>query len=67
MSIRKFLLWSFAGSLLWSGLLAGAGFLLGDKFEGATRWLDWATKGILAGLLGVYVWRVVRLRRSRAA
>lgn len=62
----KFLLWSFAGSLLWSGLLAGAGFFLGDRFEHATRWLDVATKVILACLVAAYAWRVVKLRRSRA-
>ncbi|MBI2770464.1 MAG: DedA family protein [Burkholderiales bacterium] len=65
MSLPKFLLWSFAGSLLWSSLLAGLGFLLGEKFEDATRWLDIATKVILACLFVAYVWRVVKLRRSR--
>ncbi|WP_407080949.1 DedA family protein [Delftia tsuruhatensis] len=59
----KFLLWSFAGSVLWSGLLAGVGFYLGDKFEDATRWLDSATKIFLACLVAAYVWRVVKLRR----
>lgn len=62
----KFLLWTFAGSLLWSGLLAGVGFFLGDRFEQATHWLDVATKVILAFLVAAYLWRVARLRRSRA-
>lgn len=62
----KFLLWSLAGSLLWSGMLAGAGFYLGDRFENATRWLDLATKVILACVVVAYLWRVVKLRRSRA-
>lgn len=66
MSPPKFLFWSFAGSLVWSGLLAGAGFYLGDRFEDATRWLDVATKVILACVVVAYVWRVVKLRRSRA-
>lgn len=60
----KFLLWSFAGSLLWSGLLAAIGFYLGDRFENATRWLDVATKVILGCVVAAYVWRVVKLRRS---
>ena len=62
----KFLLWSFTGSLVWSGLLAGVGFVLGDRFEDATHWLDVATKVTLVCLVAVYVWRVVKLRRSRA-
>jgi membrane protein DedA with SNARE-associated domain len=65
MNPAKFLLWSFAGSFLWSGLLAGAGFYLGDRFENATRWLDIATKVILACLVAAYVWRVVKLRRTK--
>jgi membrane protein DedA with SNARE-associated domain len=62
----KFLLWSFAGSLIWSGMLAGLGFFLGNSFEDATHMLDVATKVILVCLVAVYVWRVVKLRRSRA-
>lgn len=61
----KFLVLSFAGSVLWSGLLASAGFYLGDRFENATRWLDIATKLILACLLAAYVWRVAALRRRK--
>jgi membrane protein DedA with SNARE-associated domain len=64
MALPKFLLWSFAGSLLWSGLLAGAGFALGARFDDATWWLDAATKFVLAILVTAYIWRVVKLRRS---
>lgn len=66
MSPAKFLLWSFAGSLLWSGLLAGGGYFLQDRFEDATRWLDIAAKVIVVCLVAAYVWRVANLRRSRA-
>ena len=66
MSMPKFLAWSFAGSLLWSGLLAAAGFYLGDRFEGATRVIDLCAKIIIGCLLLVYLWRVMRLKRSNA-
>lgn len=61
MPFPKFMFWSFVGSLLWSGLLAGLGFALGERFEDATTWLDIATKAILACLVAVYVWRVVKM------
>ncbi|MBX9811498.1 MAG: DedA family protein [Burkholderiales bacterium] len=66
MALPKFMFWSFAGSLLWSGLLAAAGFALSERFEDATRWLDAATKVVLACFVAAYIWRVVKLRRSRA-
>lgn len=47
-------------------LAMSSDFFLGDRFEHATRGLDIATKVILACLVAVYVWRVVKLRRSRA-
>lgn len=61
MSPSKLLSWSFAGPLLWSGLFAGAGFYLGDRFEDATRRLDLATKEILACVVAAYVRRIVNL------
>jgi len=66
MSLPKFLVWSTLGSLLWSGLLAGAGYFLGDRFDQATGWLDTATKVIVVALVAVYIWRVVKLRRQKS-
>jgi len=66
MRLPKFLLWSAAGSLLWSALLAGAGYLLEDRFDQATGLLDTATKVIVAVLVAVYLWRVVKLRRQQS-
>ena len=66
MPLATFFFWSLLGSVLWSGLLAGAGFLLEDQFEGANHWLNLVTKVLLAGALAAYVWRVVKLRRAAA-
>lgn len=62
MPFHVFMLWSTAGSLLWTGALALAGYLLEGRFESATHWLDLATKVVLVAALAGYLWRVARYR-----
>lgn len=64
MSLAVFLLWSSAGSLVWSGVLTYVGFQLGERYEAVTGVIDWLTKGTLAFIAAWYVWRVVRARRQ---
>lgn len=64
MGIGKFLLWSAAGSLVWSGMLTYVGFQLGDRYQAATGLIDWISKGILGAIVAWYLWRVVRGRRQ---
>lgn len=67
MPLRQFLLYSIAGSLLWTGILTAAGFLLNAKYGEVARYLDPATKGIIGLLLAMYLYRLVRqlARRKR--
>jgi membrane protein DedA with SNARE-associated domain len=60
MGLTKFLVYTTAGSLIWSALLAGAGFALGAAFGEVDEWLDPVSWVVFAGILGWYVWRVVR-------
>ena len=60
MNIWKFSLYTFAGSFLWSGLLAYIGVQLGENWhslEGYFRTFDWLIAGILL-ILGV--WWIIR-------
>jgi len=60
MSFVPFLLYSTAGTLIWTLLLTYAGFLLGENYERVEQYLGPVSKLVLAGLaiaLGVWLWR----------
>jgi len=68
MPLLSFSVFTVLGSLLWNGLLVGAGWLLGSQYEVVDRYsglLDWAVVAVVGGVIG---WLVVRrVRRGRAA
>jgi membrane protein DedA with SNARE-associated domain len=64
MRLGEFLLWTVAGSLVWSGVLTFVGFQLGERYEAVSGVLDWVTKAVLAAIAIWYVRRVVRGRRQ---
>jgi len=57
-----FLLYSGAGTLAWTALLAGAGYLLEGQYEAVGRWLDPATKAIVGAAALGYLYRVATFR-----
>lgn len=63
MPFAPFLVWTFAGSLLWNAALAGAGFGLGSAFSKVDAVLGPASWAVTALLLGAYAWRVARFKR----
>lgn len=60
MNLPKFLIATAVGTLLWTGLLVYLGNALGENFDRIGRYIDPVTKGVLAVLVLVYLWRVVR-------
>lgn len=62
MALGPFLLWSVLGSLLWCSLLTCAGYLLESRYEQIAGWLDPVAKGVLAVIVGGYIWRVARAK-----
>jgi membrane protein DedA with SNARE-associated domain len=64
MSLRRFLAYTALGSALWTTALALAGHSLRDNFEQVEHWLNPATNAIVAGIVLVYVYRVVTWRRG---
>ncbi|GAB4068168.1 hypothetical protein GCM10028777_26370 [Angustibacter speluncae] len=67
MPLPTFTLYTVAGSLLWNGLLVGAGALLGDRWEQVDQYAGWIDKVFVGALVLVLAWAVVRRLRSRRA
>ena len=57
MRLLKFLLWSTAGTALWSGALAAAGFLLGRQFARIEDVVGPLSSAIVAAIVLTYAWR----------
>ena len=57
---------SLLGALLWNGLLVGAGFVLAEHYDLVEVALDPLTVVVIAGVLLVYLFRLVTWRPSRA-
>ena len=65
MELPKFLIYTTAATLIWIGILAGAGYLLGSRYEDVSHWLNPVSNVIAGGLLGLYLYRVVTYRPER--
>lgn len=65
--LLKFLLWSLVGTVAWSALLLGVGFVLESRYEEAKQAVEWVTRGVVAFLVGGYLWRVWRFGRKNGA
>lgn len=55
---RSFLVWSSLGTLVWTALLAGAGYALGENYDAVGRYLEPGANVILVGLVVIYLYRV---------
>ena len=67
MSMVQFLLFSTIGSLIWTGILTGAGYALESQYERVAQYVDPVSKAVLIGLLGWYLYRVATFKsRSKA-
>lgn len=58
MPMAQFLLYSTIGSLIWTGILTAAGYLLESQYERVSQYVDPVSKGILILLVGWYLYRV---------
>lgn len=66
MPLGQFLLFSTVGSLIWTGILTGAGFLLESQYERVAEYVDPVSKAILVGLVLWYVYRVITWKPAKA-
>lgn len=58
MSLRRFLLASTLGTAIWTAVLAGAGYKLGENFTDIDKILGPAANAILVVLIAGYIYRV---------
>lgn len=64
MRFKRFVLYSFVGSVPWTAMLAYVGYWLGDNWEeikGVFRYLDIV---VVIGAFAILVWYVLRRRRN---
>lgn len=62
MPVWKFLVWTYAGSLIWNGVLAGAGVVLGSRFEELQRFVGPFALATILVAVAFYLWRVATWR-----
>ena len=58
-----FFAWSAVGTLAWTGFLVGAGYLLESHYERVAEWIDPFSKLVLAAIVAMYLYRLVRQTR----
>lgn len=62
MGLPRFLLFTSAGTLLWTGFLTGAGFVLERQYERVEAWLNPVSTGIVMLIVAIYLYRVATWR-----
>jgi membrane protein DedA with SNARE-associated domain len=67
MSIRRFLLYTTAGSLLWNIIWIVAGYQLGSNWARVEKYGNYLKYGLVIAVVTVVVWFVVHKIRSRRA
>ncbi|VVT25369.1 Membrane protein DedA, SNARE-associated domain [Sphingomonas sp. EC-HK361] len=60
MPLWKFLVWTFAGSVIWNSILAWAGLFFGSRFTVLDRYVGPVAVGLSVVIIGAYLWRVLR-------
>jgi len=63
MSVRRFLLYSGLGTLVWTSFLAGVGYWLGDQYRLIGAWTNPVSNAVIVLLIGWYLYRVVTFKR----
>jgi membrane protein DedA with SNARE-associated domain len=67
MALVPFLLYTAAGTFIWTVALAWAGRILGSQFPQVGRVLGWVTWVVIGGATAWYLYRVVKVHRARKA
>jgi membrane protein DedA with SNARE-associated domain len=63
MPLGAFLLYSSAGTLLWTALLAVAGYFLESQYDKVAGWMNPVSNVVIGLIVLGYLYRVVRFRR----
>ena len=65
MSMTKFLIYSTLGSLIWTALLALAGYLLEPQYEKVSEYMNPISTGVVVLMVLYYLYRLIRQRFGR--
>ena len=65
MPFGQFLLYTSLGTTLWSGLLALAGYQLGNNYEAIEVWIAPISKAVVLICVSLLVWFVIKRIRER--
>lgn len=64
MSLARVTLYSALGTVIWTALLAGAGFLLEDQYQRVAGWANPVSNAVVALLVIWYLYRVITFRKG---
>lgn len=64
MDVKKFTIYTFAGSLIWSILLAYAGFVMGQNWVLMRTWFHLADIAVVVGIVGYFIYWFVTKRKK---
>ena len=67
MDFKKFVFYSFAGSVPWTFMLAYVGYSLGPQWETITGWFRGLDVVVIIGAMALIGWYVYRVRRNNHA
>lgn len=65
MPLAKFLAISAAGTLIWTGILTTAGYLLHENYEIVEAWVDPVSTGVFVLIVVIYIYRFVTWKPIR--
>lgn len=63
MPLIPFLISTALGTLLWTGLLAAAGYVLAERYREVAGWIEPAGNAVLILALGIYGYRVMTFEK----
>lgn len=65
MNVKKFIAYTFFGSLLWSVILGYAGYYMGENWTEIRKWLHYADYVVIAAVIGLILYFVLRKKNKR--
>jgi membrane protein DedA with SNARE-associated domain len=60
-----FFAWSALGTLLWTGFLTAAGYVLEAHYEIVAGWIDIVSKLVVVVIAVAYIYRLIRHRADQ--
>lgn len=67
MPLTAFLIWTGLGTVIWTAVLAGAGYLLQSQYAKVEAWMGPVSNVIVGAIVVLYIYRVVTFRGGREA